>query len=79
MQKKLTNRFAIWVFSLLLVSGMFASCGPSQYRYYKKMVKKRTTQYGYRSNYQKKLKRNTLPVNRNFIIKNKRTQQPVWR
>lgn len=78
MQRKLNNRFAIWAFSLIFVSGLLVSCGPSQYRYYKKMVKRRTTQYGYKSNYQKKLKRNTLPVNRNYIIKNKRTQ-PAWR
>jgi hypothetical protein len=77
-QKKLNNRYALWVFILVFVSGMLVSCAPSQYKQYKKMVKRRTSQYGYKSNYQKKLKKNTLPVNRNYIIKNKRTQ-PAWR
>lgn len=54
------------------------SCGPSQYRHYKKMVRQRTTYYGYRSHYQKKLKRNALPINKNYIIRNTRTV-PAWR
>jgi hypothetical protein len=53
------------------------SCGPSQYRHYKKSMKARYYR-GYKSNYQNKLKRNALPINKNYIIKNRRTS-PAWR
>jgi len=76
--KKMNNKYAFWVVLFIFVSGMLISCAPPQYRHYKKMVKRRTSYYGYKSSYQKKLKKNTLPVNRNYIIKNKRTT-PSWR
>jgi len=76
--KTLNNRFLIRAILIVFVTGLLISCGPSQYRYYKKMVKRRTTYYGYKSNYQKKLKRNTMPVNKNYVIRNKRTT-PAWR
>ncbi len=77
-QMKPNKKNVILMLVFIFVAGLLISCGTSQYRNYKKVVKHRTSQYGYRSNYQKKLKRNTMPVNRNYIIKNKRTQ-PAWR
>ena len=70
----------IYIFVLLTAFGIgtITSCGPSQYKNYKRYVKRKNTALGYRSNYQKKLKRNTMPINRNYIIRNKRTA-PAWR
>jgi hypothetical protein len=76
--KKFNNRFAVYVVLFVFIAEILVSCGPTQYRYYKKMVRRRTTYYGYKSNYQKKLKRNTMPVNKNYVIRNKRTT-PAWR
>lgn len=78
MLKKFNNKIPVWIVLIVFSLGILVSCGPSQYRYYKKMVKRRTTYYGYKSNYQKKLKRNTMPINKNYIIRNKRTT-PAWR
>jgi hypothetical protein len=78
MLRKINNKYALVIFLFFFLSGMIMSCAPAQYRNYKKMVKRRTTNYGYKSKHQKKLKRNTLPVNKNYIIKNKRTA-PSWR
>ncbi|MBN2728369.1 MAG: hypothetical protein JXR53_04015 [Bacteroidales bacterium] len=73
-----TVRIYIFILIAALGIGTLASCGSSQYNTYKRYVKRKNTNMGYRSNYQKKLKRNTMPINRNYIIRNKRTA-PAWR
>jgi len=55
-----------------------SSCSSSQFRNYKRYVKRKNTALGYKSHYQKKLKHNTMPINRNFIIRNRNTS-PSWR
>lgn len=75
------KRFFKWYIVVLLViagTATFESCGPAQYRTYKKYVKRKSSAMGYRSNYQKKLRRNTMPINRNYIIRNRHTQ-PTWK
>jgi hypothetical protein len=46
---------------------------------YKKMIKRRKSAISkrYTSPYQKKLKRNIIPINQNYIIKNKRNTRGV--
>lgn len=73
------SKFSVHLLIILLVLFLpITSCGPTQYRHYKKMVRQRTAYYGYRSHYQKKLKRHTLPIHKNYIIRNVRTV-PAWR
>ncbi|HPF00428.1 MAG TPA: hypothetical protein PKY63_07165 [Bacteroidales bacterium] len=55
-----------------------SSCSSSQFKNYKRYVKRKNSALGYKSHYQKRLKRNTMPINRNYIIRNKRTS-PSWR
>ncbi len=72
--------FSRYLFLLVVFVASLAlsSCSQSQFRNYKRYVKRKNTAMGYRSHYQKKLKRNTMPINRNYIIRNKRTA-PSWR
>jgi hypothetical protein len=51
----------------------------SRHYRYKKMIKRRRTAIAkrYTSPYQKKLKRNIIPINQNYIIKNKRNSHGV--
>lgn len=77
MMKRMLKSYYLLSF-LFLLGIAVSSCGPTQYKTYKKYVKRKNTAMGYHSNYQKKLKRNTQPVNRNYIIRNSR-QSPSWR
>jgi len=75
--KRLFNKYSLLV--LVFIGALaLSSCSSSQFRNYKRYVKRKNTALGYRSHYQKKLKRNTMPINRNYIIRNKRTA-PSWR
>ncbi|MEI6765237.1 MAG: hypothetical protein WCM76_06310 [Bacteroidota bacterium] len=51
----------------------------SRHYRYKKMIKRRRSAVAkrYHSPWQKKIKRNTIPINQNFIIKNKRNTRGV--
>lgn len=78
--KKLTKTYVIVLLSALLM-GFLTSCGPSQYYSYRSYVKHRGSSYSgvaYRSSYQKKLKHNSIPINKNYIIRNKQRPQS-WR
>jgi hypothetical protein len=75
--KRVFNKYSLLV--LVFIGALaLSSCSSSQFRNYKRYVKRKNTALGYRSHYQKKLKRNTMPINRNYIIRNKRTA-PSWR
>jgi hypothetical protein len=67
--------FKHWLFILLTVfiaEVAFNSC--SKHYRYKKMIKRRHSaiKSHYHSPYQKKLKKNVIPINKNYIIRNKR-------
>ena len=67
--------FKHWLLILLTVfvaEVAFNSC--SRHYRYKKMIKRRHSaiKSRYHSPYQKKLKKNVIPINKNYIIKNKR-------
>lgn len=72
--------FSKYMLLLIVFVGTMAvsSCNSSQFKNYKRYVKRKNSALGYKSHYQKKLKRNTMPINRNYIIRNKRTS-PSWR
>lgn len=72
--------FSRYLLLIMVFVGAIAlsSCSSSQFRNYKRYVKRKNTALGYRSHYQKKLKRTTMPINKNYIIRNKRTS-PSWR
>lgn len=74
------RHFNKYLLLLVVFVGMLvaSSCTSSQFRNYKRYVKRKNTALGYKSHYQKKLKRNTMPINRNYIIRNRRTS-PSWR
>jgi hypothetical protein len=63
---------------IILLLGVFlSSCGSSQYRSYKRYVKRKYSAMGYRSQYQRKLKSYTMPINKNYMIRQKNTY-PRW-
>ncbi|MEI6124197.1 MAG: hypothetical protein WCQ95_11290 [Bacteroidota bacterium] len=67
--------FKKWIFILLaviVVEVAFESC--SRHYRYKKMIKRRRGSIAmrYKSPYQKKLNKTTIPINQNYIIRNKR-------
>ena len=70
------KRTSLYLAAIFIIS-MAVSCKPSQYRTYKRMVKRRGMATGYKSTYQKRLKRHTMPINKNYIIKNRRSS-PTW-
>jgi hypothetical protein len=72
--------FKKWCFILLAIivaEVSFDSC--SRHYRYKKMIKRRRTaiSHRYHSSYQKKLKKGVIPINKNYIIKNKRNTTGV--
>ena len=69
-----------WYILLLIVflsQVLFESC--SRHYRYKRMIKRRRSAVSkrYITPYQKKIKRNTIPINKNYIIKNKRNTRGV--
>jgi hypothetical protein len=75
--KRTFNRYLLLI--VVFVGAIaLSSCSSSQFRNYKRYVKRKNTALGYHSNYQKKLKRTTMPINKNYIIRNKHTS-PTWR
>jgi hypothetical protein len=72
--------FKKWLYILLAVivaEVAFDSC--SRHYRYKKMIKRRRSaiSHRYHSPYQKKLKKNIIPINKNYIIRNKRNTTGV--
>ncbi len=72
--------FKKWFIILLavVITGVaFDSC--SRHYRYKKMIKRRRASIAirYHSPYQKKLKKNVIPINKNYIIHNKRNTTGV--
>jgi hypothetical protein len=68
-----------YVILLLLFVVQIASESCARHYRYKKMIKRRrvAVSHRYHSVYHKKIKRNTIPINRNYIIKNKRNTRGV--
>ncbi len=68
-----------YVVILLLFVVQIANESCSRHYRYKKMIKRRrvAVMHRYRSPYHHKIRRNTIPINRNYIIKNKRNTRGV--
>lgn len=64
----------IW---LVVISILLSSCGSSQYRSYKRYVKRKYSAVGYQSYYQHKLKKYAMPINKNYMIRQRNTY-PRW-
>lgn len=74
---RLLKKWYVILLVLFVVQISMESCA-KHYRY-KRMIKRRRSavSHRYHTPYQKKLKRNTIPINRNYIIKNKRNTRGV--
>ena len=74
---RLLKKWYVIVLILFVVQLSAESC--SRHYRYKRMIKRRrgAVSHRYRTPYQKKIRRNTIPINRNYIIKNKRNTRGV--
>lgn len=74
---KYLKKWYIILVAVFIAEIAFDSCN-RHYRY-KRMIKRRRTAMvkRYHSPYQKKLKKNIIPINKNYIIKNKRNTRGV--
>jgi hypothetical protein len=77
LQMKQRKKWASICLATIFILSIGVSCQPSQYKTYKRMVKRRGMASGYKSHYQKRLKRHTMPINKNYIIRNNRSN-PSW-
>ncbi|MCX7696073.1 MAG: hypothetical protein N2Z72_00070 [Bacteroidales bacterium] len=66
-----------WIWLSIICILFFTSCGSSQYRSYKRYVKRKYSAMGYRSHYQKKIRAYTMPINKNYMIRQRNTI-PRW-
>ena len=75
--KYLLKKWYIIVLLAIVTEISLDSC--SRHSRYKRMIKRRRTAISnrYSSPYQRKVKRNTIPINTNYIIKNKRNTRGV--
>ena len=73
------RKWYVIILLVFVVEIAFESC--SVHSRYKKMIKRRRSavSYKHQSPYQKKLRKNVLPINKNYIIRNKRNTQGVPR
>ncbi|MCK9611488.1 MAG: hypothetical protein PHR81_09675 [Bacteroidales bacterium] len=71
------KKWYVILLAVFIVEIAFESC-TRHYRY-KRMIKRRRTAISkrYHSPYQKKLKKNIIPINKNYIIKNKQNRRGV--
>ncbi len=74
---KYLKKWYIILLAVIITEIAFDSCN-RHYRY-KRMIKRRRSAIAkrYHSPYQKKLKKNIIPINKNYIIKNKRNVSGV--
>jgi hypothetical protein len=74
---RLLGKWYVIILLLFVVQLSAESC--SRHYRYKRMIKRRrfAVMHRYKSPYFKKIKRNTIPINRNYIIKNKRNTRGV--
>lgn len=74
---RLLKKWYVIVLVLFVVQIGMDSC--SRHYRYKRMIKRRrgAVSHRYHSPYQQRLKKSTIPINRNYIIKNKRNTHGV--
>ena len=70
------KKFFLMFLILYIALSLLSSCSRN-YRY-KKMLKRRKSSSAkrYKSSYQKKIRKKTIPINRNYIIKKQKSRPP---